>query len=181
MRNIFNKIAISTAGFLIALYLPYVSIGQEINAELELKKAGYLLTVSSSRLNVIRTDLLEIKQKKILLNGPDDPQLFHVALLIENILIAETICTYESLLLKALDNIEKTKKIEQFDFHSSRLKESTLKRLYLVNRSIQTNIDGIDEKEILVLAIVAKEEIVKVQKRIEGVINILQIQTRRIP
>jgi hypothetical protein len=173
--------AICSIGFLIALYLPSKSIGQEINAELELKKAGYSLSVSSSRLNVIRTDLLKIEQKNILLDGSDKPQQIYVALLIENILMIETICTYEALLLRTLDSIEGKNKNEQYDFHHSRLKKSTLKRLYLTNRSIQSNIDNIDNKEISVLAMVAKEELVKVQKRIEEVISTLQLQTRSTP
>ena len=181
MKFFIDISTICSIGFLIALYLPSKSIGQETNAEMELKKAGYLLSISSNRLNVIRADLQKIEQKNLLLDGSDNPQQFHVALLVENILIVETICTYEAILLRSLDNIEETNKNEQYDFHHPRLKESTLKRLYLTNRSLQASIDNINNKEILVLAMVAKEELIKVRKRIEEVISLLKIQTRSAP
>ncbi len=161
---------------LVCVLLPSVSIGQDNAAEQKLKKAGYLLSVESSRLKIIRTDLSKIRKKNIILNGLDNPELFHITLLIENIFLAETICAYESLLLKTLDNLEENKKIEQYNFHYSRLKESTLNRLYLNYKSTQTNIANIDDKEIIKLADKVKEEMLKVLEEIEGVITILQNQ-----
>jgi hypothetical protein len=107
--------------------------------------------------------------------------MFHITLLIENIFLAETICTYESLLLKTLDNLEEYKKLEQYNFHYSRLKESTLNRLYLNYKSTQINISNINDKEIIKLADKAKEEMLKVLQEIEGVITILQNQNRSTP
>ena len=101
--------------------------------------------------------------------------------MIENIFMAETICAYEGLLLKTIDNLEDNKKLEQYNSHYSSLKESTLNRLYLINRSSQTNISNIDNKEIRLLADEAKEEMHKVQQEIEGVINILQNQNKSTP
>ena len=43
--------------------------------------------------------------------------------------MAETICAYEGLLLKTIDNLEDNKKLEQYKFHYSRLNEFTLNRL----------------------------------------------------
>jgi len=161
---------------LVCVLLPTVSTGQDNAAEQKLKKAGYLLSVESSRLKIIRTDLSKIRKKNIILNGLDNPKMFHITLLIENIFLAETICAYESLLLKTLDNLEENKKIEQYNFHYSRLKESTLNRLYLNYKSTQTNIANIDDKEIIKLADKVKEEMLKVLQEIEGVITILQNQ-----
>ena len=166
---------------LICVLLPSVSIAQDNAAEQKLKKAGYLLSVESSRLKILRTDLSKIRKKNIVLDGLDNPQMFHITLLIENIFLAETICAYESLLLKTLDSLEENKKIEQYNFHYSRLKESTLIRLYLNYKSIQTNIAKIDDKEIIQLADKAKEAMLKVLQEIEGVIAILQNQTRSAP
>jgi len=117
----------------------------------------------------------------MVLNGLDNPQMFYIALLIENIFMAETICAYEGLLLKTIDNLEDNKKLEQYNSHYSRLKESTLNRLYLINRSSQANISNIDNKEIRLLADEAKEEMHKVQQEIEGVIIILQNQNKSTP
>jgi len=161
---------------LVCVLLPTVSTGQDNAAEQKLKKAGYLLSVESSRLKIIRTDLSKIRKKNIILNGLDNPKMFHITLLIENIFLAETICAYESLLLKTLDNLEENKKLEQYNFHYSRLKKSTLNRLYLNYKSTQTNIANIDDKEIIKLADKVKEEMLKVLQEIEGVITILQNQ-----
>jgi len=166
---------------LICVLLPSVSIAQDNATEQKLQKAGYLLSVESSRLQILGTDLSEIRKKNIVLNGLDNPKMLHITLLIENIFLAETICAYESLLLKSLDNLEENKKLEQYNFHYSRLKESTLKRLYLNYQRTQTNIASIDDKEIIQLADKAKEAILKVLQEIEGVIIILQNQNRSAP
>lgn len=175
MKKVFCKVA------LICVLLPFVSIAQDNAVEQKLKKAGYLLSVESSRLKILRTDILKIMKKSIVLNGLDNPEKFHITLLIENIFLAETICTYESLLLKTLDNLAENKKFEQYNFHYSRLKESTLNRLYLNFKSTQTNITNIDDNEIIKLANKAKGEMLKVLQEIEGVITILQNQIGNSP
>ena len=90
--------------------------------------------------------------------------------------MVETICVYEGLLLDTLNKLEKKSQFEQYDFHYSRMKKSTLKRLYAINRSIQTYRNNSEDKEVSILAMVAKEEILKVQKRIEDAISILYDQ-----
>ena len=175
MKKAFCKVA------LICVLLQSVSIAQNNAAEQKLQKAGYLLSVESSRLKILRTDLLKIRKKNTVLYGLDNPEMFHITLLIENIFLAETICTYESLLLKTLDNLEEYQKLEQYNFHYSRLKKSTLNRLYLNYKSTQTNIANIDDKEIVKLADKAKDEMLKVLQEIEGVITILQNQNRSTP
>ena len=166
---------------LICVLLPSVSLAQDNATEQKLKKAGYLLSVESMRLKILRTDLLNIRKKNIILNGLDNPQILHMSLLIENIFLAETICAYESLLLKTLDRLKENKKLEQYNFHYSRLKESTLNRLYLNYKSIQINIAKIDDKEIVRLADKAKETMLTVLQEIEVVMTILQNQTRSAP
>ena len=175
MKKAFCKVA------LICVLLPSISIAQDNAAEQKLKKAGYLLSVESSRLKILRTDLLKIMKKNIVLNGLNNPETCHITLLIENIFLAETICTYESLLIKSLDNLEEYKKLEQYNFHYSRLKKSTLNRLYLNFKSTQTSIANIDDNEIIKLADKAKEEMLKVLQEIERVIAIFQNQNRSTP
>ena len=175
MKKAFCKAA------LICVLLTSVSIAQDNAAEQTIQKAGYLLSVESSRLQILRTDLSEIRKKELVLKELNYQQMFHITLLIENIFLAETICAYESLLLKSLDNLEENKKLEQYNFHYSRLKESTLNRLYLNYKSTQINISNINDKEIIKLADKAKEEMLKVLQEIEGVITILQNQNRSTP
>ena len=168
MKKAFYKVAV------ICVLLTSVSIGQDNSVEQTIQEAGYWLSVESSRLQMLRTDLSEIMKKKLVLKELNNQQMFHITLLIQNIFLAETICAYESLLLKSLDNLAENKKLEQYNFHYSRLKESTLKRLYINYQSTQTNIAKIGDKDIIQLADKAKEEMLKVLRQINGVISILQ-------
>jgi len=166
---------------LFCVLLPSFAIAQDNATEQKLKKAAYLLSVESSRLKIFRTDLSKIRKKNIVLSGLDNPKMFHITLLIENIFLAETICAYESLLLKIMDNLEENKKLEQYNIHYSRLNESTLNRLYLNYKSTLTSIANIDDKEILQFADKAKEAMLRVLQEIEGVITILQNQNKSAP
>lgn len=181
MRTIFTIGVFCKAALIIAPFLPCSSIAQEISAELRIKKAGYLLSVGASRLNVIRSDLLEIRKKYSLLNESDDLGLYPITLLIKNISMVETICVYEGLLLNTLDKLEKKRKFEQYDFHYSRIEKSTLKKLYVINRSIQAYINDSEDKEVSILAMVAKEEILKIQKIFEDVMSIQYDQKNSTP
>ena len=67
MKNVFCKVA------LICVLLTSVSIAQDNAAEQKLKKAGYLLSVESSRLKILRTDLSKIRKKNFVLNGLREP------------------------------------------------------------------------------------------------------------
>ena len=163
---------------LICVLLPSVSIAQDNATEQKLQKAGYLLSIESIRLKIIRTDLSKIKKKNIVINGLDNSQIFHITLLIENIFLIETICAYESLLLKTLDNLEGNKKLEQYNFHYTRLKESTLERLYLNYKSTIANIANLEDKDILQSAYKAKEKMLKVLQEIEKIITLLKNQIR---
>jgi hypothetical protein len=172
---------ISCNAAVICVLLASVSIAQDIASERSLQKAGYLLSVESARLKILRTDLLKIRKKIIVLNGLDNPQIVHVTSLIEHIFLAETIFAYESLLLKKLNNLEENKKKEQYNFHYLRLKESTLNRLYLNFKSTQSNIAKIDNKEILQLAEKSKDAMLRALQEIKKSITILGYQTGNTP
>ena len=175
MKKVFCTVA------LICVLLPSVSIAQDIATEQRLQKAGYLLSVESIRLKILRTDLLKIRKKNIVLNGLDNPQIIHITLLIENIFLAETIFAYESLLIKTLNNLEENKRIDQHNFHYLRLKESTLNRLYLNFKSTQSNIANIDNKEILQLAGKANDAMLRALQEIKKSITILGNENRSTP
>ena len=161
---------------LIGFLLPSVSVAQDNAAQQKLIKVGYLLSVESVRLNTIRNEISEISKKNIALNEFNNPELYHITMLLENIFLIETICLYESLLLNALESMEERKKLERYKLHYSRLKKDTLKRLYLNFKSTQSNFAKIADKEVLILSDRVKKEMLKVLSLIEEVINILQSQ-----
>ena len=173
MKNIFIISAFCKTALIVALIVPCSSRAQEIPAELKIKKARYHLSVSVSRLKIIKTDLLEIKKKYTALNRLDDSRFIPIILIIDNISMVETICVYEGILLDTFDILEEKRKLKQYDLHYSRMKNSTLKRLYLTYRNIQAYINSTNDKEISSLAIAVKDEIIEVQKRIEDIISIL--------
>ena len=156
--------------------LSAVSLAQNNPAEEKLIKAGYLLSVESSRLNKLRNEITEIRKKKMVLNEPDNPEDMHLKMLIENILLIETICMYESLLLNTFESIEEGEKIDQYKLLYSRLKKDTLKRLYLNFKSTQTNFMSIEDSEISELSVSVKKEMLRVLRIIEEVISTLQNQ-----
>ena len=153
-----------------------VSIAQSSPAEENLIKAGYLLSVESNRLNKLRNEITEIRKKKMALNEPDNPEDMHIKMLIENVLLIETICMYESLLLNTFESIEEREKIDQYKLLYSRLKKDTLKRLYLNFKSTQTNFMSIEDNEISELSVSVKKEMLRVLRIIEEVISTLQSQ-----
>jgi hypothetical protein len=74
---------------LICILFPFVSIAQDNAAEQKLQKAGYLLSIESIRLEIIRTDLSKITKKNNVFNGLDNSQIIHITLLIENIVFLQ--------------------------------------------------------------------------------------------
>jgi len=166
---------------LIGFLLPAVAVAQNHAAEQKLVKTGYLLSVESVRLNAIVGDISDIRKKNWVLNEPDDPNLCHVDMLIENIFWTETICLYESLLLKALEGMTENQRLEQYSLHYARLKKDTLKRLYRNFKHTQSNFARIDEQEIRALSDTVKKEMLRVLSLIEEVISILQDETQATP
>lgn len=175
MKTLFYSIT------LIGFLLPTVADAQNHAAEQKLAKAGYLLSVESVRLNAIGEDISEIRGKNWVLNELDDPKLCDVNMLVENIFWAETICLYESLLLKALEGMAAHKRLEQYSLHYARLKKDTLKRLYRNFKHTQSNFARIDDQEILALSDTVKKEMLRVLSLIEEVISILQDEMRATP
>lgn len=161
--------------------LPAVSISQDNASEDRLITAGYWLSKESNKLMTVRTDLSEIRKKLIDLNGSDNLDTYHINMLIEHIFLTETICMYEGILLSTLQNMEEEKKLEQYQYHHSRLSKDILKRLYLNYKSTQSSYANIDDKAIMELADKAKEEMVRTLRLIEEVIEILRNQSKINP
>ena len=161
---------------LVVFLLPLVALAQRAPAEEKLTKAGYLLSVASSRLNKLRLEIAEIGKKKVVLNEPEDSENLHITMLIENVLLIETICMYESLVLNILESIEEGKKNDQYKMLYSRLNKDTLKRLYLNFKSTQTNMVTIKDDEISKLSAPVKKEMLRVLRIVEEVIETLQGQ-----
>jgi hypothetical protein len=155
---------------------PSVSISQENDVEQKLITAGYFLFKASGNFKLLRSDLSAVDKKLRDLNATAKNGRCHISILAENILLVETICAYESILLGTINDIRETKKQEQFSLHHARLKEDILERLYLNYKSFQSNYAKIDDKLILEVADRAKEEMVIALQVVEHVIHILQPQ-----
>jgi len=154
--------------------LPSVSNSQDNNVEQKLITAGYLLYKESKNLKMLRSDLAEVIKKSRDLNELDNLEMCHITMLMENILLVETICMYEGILLGSMPNIEKGKILEQYKAHHSQLKEDILQRLYLNYKGTQSCATNIDDKIILEFADKAKEQMQTILRVIEEVIKILQ-------
>ena len=156
--------------------LPSVSNSQDNNVEQKLTTAGYLLYKGSKNFKLLRSDLAEVMKKSRDLNELDNLEMCHITMLMENILLVETICMYEGILLASMSNIEKGKMLEQYKVHHSQLKEDILKKLYLNYQGTQSCALNIDDKIILEFADKAKQEMQTTLRVIEEVIKILQSQ-----
>lgn len=161
---------------LVIFLLPTLSFAQGNPAEDKLIKSGYMLSVESARLKKLRNEITEVRKKRMVLNEPDDPESMHITMLIENILLIETICMYESLLLNAIKNMQESRKIEQYKLQYSRLKNDTLRRLYLNFKNTQNNIMNIQDGEISDLSVKVKKEMLRVLRIVEEVMSTLQSQ-----
>ena len=166
---------------LIGFLIPSVSIAQDNAADQELIKAGYLLSVESVRLNALRNEIAEIKRKKLVLSDNNNRQICHINMLLENLFLTATICNYESILLNAFAGMQDGQKVEQYRLHHSRLKQDTLRKLYVNFQSTLSNFTNIDDQEILELSDAVKEDMLKVLSLIEEVIDNMQDQIRDIP
>ena len=175
MKKFFCVIA--SVGFL----WPSVSFARDNAADQELIKAGYLLSVESVRLDALRNEIAEIKRKKLVLSDNNNRQICHINMLLENLFLTATICNYESILLNAFAGMQDQQKVEQYRLHHSRLKQDTLRKLYVNFQSTQSNFTNIDDQDILKLSDAVKEDMLKVLSLIEEVINIMQGQIRDIP
>ena len=158
--------------------LPSVSNSQDNTVEQKLITAGYLLYKESTKLKLLRSDLAEVIKKSRDLNELDNAEMCHISMLKENILLVETICMYEGIILGSIPNIEDGKKIEQYTLHHSQLKEDILNRLYLNYQSTQSCSANIEDKIVLEFADKAKEEMQMTLRVVEEVIKILQSQIR---
>jgi hypothetical protein len=158
--------------------LPSVANSQDNTAEQKLITAGYLLYKESTKLKLLRSDLAEVMKKSKGLNELDIAEMCHITMLMENILLVETICMYEGILLGSMPNIEKGKIFEQYKVHHSQLKGDILNRLYVNYQGTQSCAANIDDKIILEFADKAKEEMQTTLRVIEEVIKILHSQIK---
>ena len=158
-------------------FLPSVSIPQNQAVKQKLITAGYLLFKKSNELKILRSELSEMVKKSTDLNDLDNAGMCHIAMLIENIFLVETICMYEGILLGNMQNIQESKKLEFYKLHQAQLKKDILNRLYLNYQSTQSNISNIDDKVTLQFADKAKQDMQTTLRLIEEVIRILQRQT----
>ena len=149
---------------------------QENAAEQNLIRVGYQLSAESARFEDLRENIAEIKRKKIALGQENSREMCHITMLITNIFWVETICSYESLLLSSLQSIPNESKLEHYQLLHSRLKNNTLKNMYLNFKSTQSNFARIGDKEILNLSDNVKMEMLKVLKLIEEEIDMLERQ-----
>lgn len=158
------------------ILLATASSAQENAAEQNLIKAGYLLSAESARFKVLRENIAELKRKKIALGQENSREMCHITMLITNIFWVETICNYESLLLSSLQSMADESKLENYKLLHSRLKNITLKNMYLNFKSTQSNFAMIDDQEILNLSDNVKKEMLKALKLIEDEIDMLEGQ-----
>ena len=138
--------------------LPSVSHSQDNTTEQKLITAGYLLYKESAKLQLLRSDLAEVMKKSRDLDEMNNLAMCHISMLMENILLVETICMYEGILLGSIPNIVDGKKLEHYKIHYSRLKENILKKLYQNYQGTQSCAANINDKVILEFVDNAKEE-----------------------
>ncbi len=155
-----------------------VAVAQENSGDQMLIKAGYLLSAESNRLKILREEIAEIRRKKMGLDRENDPEICQISMLITNLFWVETICGYESLLLGSLQNVAEGKKSEYYEKQYARLKNVTLKKMYLNFKNTQSNFANIADPEILALSGTVKKELLKVLRLIEEEIDLLEGQIR---
>ena len=158
------------------ILLTTASGAQENAAEQNLIRTGYLLSAESARLQILRENIAEVKRKKIALGQENSQEMCHISMLITNIFWVETICSYESLLLNSLQSMPDESKLEHYKLLHSRLKNNTLKNMYINFKSTQSNFARIDDQEILNLSDNVKKEMLEVLKLIEEEIDMLEGQ-----
>ena len=124
--------------------LPSVSYSQDKTVEQKLITAGYLLYKESTKLKLLRSDLAEVIKKSRDLNELDNAEMCHITMLKENILLVETICMYEGIILGSMPNIKKEKIFEQYKVHHSQLKKDILKMVRNYSKPIlQRQMNGV--------------------------------------
>ena len=163
---------------IISLLEPNHLISQDKSIDQKLTLTGYGLLKVSNELNFIKTELAEVREKLFNLDQLDGLELCNISRLIENISLVEAICRYEGIILGIFHNIEEVHRLEQFKVHENRLKEDTLKTLYLRYKAIQATNAKLDDPIIVKLAEKAKIEMVKAAHLMEEAIKNLQSQNR---
>ena len=166
---------------LVSLFEPNDSISQDSSVAQRISIVGYGLLKESNELSFIKADLVDARKKIINLGALDDLKICYISRLIENVSLLEIICKYEGTILGTLHYIEKNHRLEQYKAHENRLKDYTLKSLYLHFKATQPVNVNLEDRVILDLTDKAKKEVVAVAALIEEVIKIFESQGRANP
>lgn len=159
------------------VFLSPIAISQQGNVtEEKLMTAGYLLLKSSGNFKMMRNDLSALIRKYQDLDEWDMDRKCPIYLLQEHILMVETICKYESVLLGTMKDLEESQKAEQYAYHHTLVKEDVLNRLYLNYQRFQSTYAGIDDKLFLEIADRTEEEMIQALRIVEKVIKLLTAQ-----
>ena len=142
---------------------------------------GYSLLKESNELRIIKNDLIDTKRKLIHLDDLNELGTCHMSRLIENISVVEIICKYEGLILGTLHQTDLKNRLKQYEVHKNRLKDFTLKSLYLHYKATQPDNAKVGDKVILELTNKARKEMSVVAELIEEVMEILQPQSSVSP
>ena len=167
--------------FIVSLLEPNLLISQNTSLNQELTKTGYRLLKEANELSIIKTELTAVREKLLDLDELNSLELCNISRLIENISLVETICRYEAVILGIFHYFEEPRRLEQFKAHLDRLKEHTLKSLYLHYKATQATLANLDDQVILKLADKAKKEMVKAVHLLEDAVKNMKSQSRVSP
>jgi hypothetical protein len=163
---------------LIGFFEPNDAISQGNSVDQKISFVGYGLIKESNELRLIKADLIKAQKKLANLGALDDLKNCYLARLIENISLVEIICKYEGTILGTLLYIEENQRLGQYKVHENRLKDFTLKSLYLHYKATQPVNVNLEDRVVLDLTDKAKKELVAVTALIEEVIEIFKSESK---
>ena len=149
---------------------------QDTSLKPKLSKTGYELLKEANELSFIKNELTDVRKKLLNLEELDGLELCNISRLIENISLVEIICRYEGMLLGIFHYIEEPQRFEQFKVHLNRLKEHTLKSLYMHYKATQAAHANLDDQVVLEIADKARNEMVKAAYLLEDAIKNMKTQ-----
>ena len=161
----------------IGLITPSLLISQDTSLNQELTKTGYELLKGANELSFVKTELVNLRKKLLNLEELNGLELCNLSRLIENISLVEMICRYEGMILGIFHYMEEPRRVEQFKVHLRRLKEHTLKSLYLHYKATQSTLINLEDQVIIKLADQAKKEMVDAARLLEDAIKNMKMQS----
>ena len=166
---------------LVCLLAPIDSNSQDNSVEQRISMVGYGLLKGSNELSFIKAELIDARKKNRSLGGLEDLEICYISRLIENISLLEIICKYEGTILGSLPYIDPNHRLQQYKVHQTRLKDYTLKNLYLHYKATRPVNAKLEDRVVLDLTERAKKEVVAVSALIEELIGIFESQGRANP